>query len=488
MLDGFKFGISLEEHALEFYSTHPAIQWRQVITDPQTGNLLERTTKAKRRKEEEGELHFKIDMLRRELEVTGSFHKYYNRNIAHIGGNNHTPYTFSQFVDTVIHICQTYSINPYPAQPHSLELGVNIEPPIPTADILAHALTYRHEEHRTDNGYGRRAGDTGRLRAYDTANYYFKHYNKGLQYGLKHECYRVEIKAKRMQYFASKGQPIKSLADLLNPEIIFPFGQYLIKAHSNIQFDTSMFPISSYKGWNAYDKRAWNRLKDKREITKLRKAKAEKDVKARNRLYKRMRELLSTRPEVDYLTEIENRIAHKLQEINIVTDEVRAKITSFLSLYSPDQSESVFNLLTISNNPPSVLELMPLNERLQAIDKEREGERPATITARPTRGVPRPKINKEDYSDKRERTAPLIIEGVRVCANPTCCKPFEPKRKDGAYCSKACRNEITNAERHPRKRKKMYQTAIKDLNKGSDLFGASSIVPFERFMTMGARN
>lgn len=147
--------------------------------------------------------------------IRGSFHK------AHQDGTNWQDYTLSQFVATVRALSDAFALRPDALRLATLEVGVNIVPPIPTADVLRAIVM-----HKTAVPVPMRTGHGIEIRH---AAYRFKVYDKAAQYR-EHvigELLRVEVKANEMrtlQRVLGKGATV---ADLLAPAAWPHLGAFL---------------------------------------------------------------------------------------------------------------------------------------------------------------------------------------------------------------------------------------------------------------------
>lgn len=61
-----------------------------------------------------------------------------------------------------------------------------------------------------------------------------------------------------------------------------------------------------------------------------------------------------------------------------------------------------------------------------------------------------PKKESPQPAEQRPRYRPVMSQGVPYCANPACPNEIVGKKRGTAFCSKRCKNAITNPERKPR--------------------------------------
>lgn len=136
-------------------------------------------------------------------EIRGSFHK------AHHGGTNWQDYTFVQFCGTVAALRDAFGLHDAGLTLAGLEVGVNIVPPIPTAEVLRSIVLHKNAHPvAMMKGHGIEIVHAG---------YRFKVYNKAAQYPqhVTGELLRVEVKVNKMRTLA--GCEVRSVADLLDP-------------------------------------------------------------------------------------------------------------------------------------------------------------------------------------------------------------------------------------------------------------------------------
>lgn len=136
-------------------------------------------------------------------EIRGSFHK------AHHGGTNWQDYTFAQFRETVATLCDAFGLHDAGLTLAGLEVGVNIVPSMPTAEVLRSIVLHKNAHPvAMAKGHGVEIVHAG---------YRFKVYNKAAQYPqhVTGELLRVEVKVNKMRTLA--GCEVRSVADLLDP-------------------------------------------------------------------------------------------------------------------------------------------------------------------------------------------------------------------------------------------------------------------------------
>ena len=143
------------------------------------------------------------------IELAGSLHKYYND-----GKHN-----FNQFGRKEAEIALKRLIGvsglelPY-YKVESVEVGVNLMPPIPSDDIINNALMYKRKPFEA-----KYCTDEGNYRQATLSEYWVKFYNKRLHYEIQgydigHEILRFELKINKMRVLAK--YRIFTLEDLMN--------------------------------------------------------------------------------------------------------------------------------------------------------------------------------------------------------------------------------------------------------------------------------
>lgn len=144
--------------------------------------------------------------------IRGSFHKFHHL------GTNLQDYTFTQFGETVATLCDAFGLHPAGLFITTLEVGVNIVPPMPTPDVLR-CIVLHKDKAPTPMREGRG------IEIAHTA-YRYKIYDKAHQYRLPGELLRFELKATRMRPL----QPmrVRTVADLLDLATWHRLGAFLL--------------------------------------------------------------------------------------------------------------------------------------------------------------------------------------------------------------------------------------------------------------------
>ncbi|MDA7694537.1 hypothetical protein N8817_07090, partial [Flavobacteriaceae bacterium] len=142
------------------------------------------------------------------IEVSGSLHKYYND-----GKHNYNQFGRKEAEIALKRLIEVTGLQlPY-YKVRSVEVGVNLMPPIPSDDIINNALMYKRKpfeaKHRNDEG------NYNQVKLYE---YLVKLYNKRLHYEIQgydigHEILRFELKINKMRMLAK--YRVFTLEDLL---------------------------------------------------------------------------------------------------------------------------------------------------------------------------------------------------------------------------------------------------------------------------------
>lgn len=138
------------------------------------------------------------------LEMRGSFHKLCQ-------GDNWQDFTHANYKRTVGAFCDTYGLFKGALHLLNVELGVNVEPPVPTEEMLSRVLF-----HRTTRPIPMKPPAKG-IVVMREGNYRLKVYDKAAQYGMPFDLMRFEVHVDRMGMLHNLG--IHTAADLCDPEV-----------------------------------------------------------------------------------------------------------------------------------------------------------------------------------------------------------------------------------------------------------------------------
>lgn len=140
-------------------------------------------------------------------EIKGSWHKYFNN-----GEHNSNDFAIEDFYNVTQHLSSLFKVDLFRCRLMSLEVGVNISPPIRTKEVLNNLLTHRKEL------FSRQLGNHKRYYEAKHQRYYVKIYDKAKQYQRQGQILRYELKYVRM--YDHKENGIVYLNDLLKPKSI----------------------------------------------------------------------------------------------------------------------------------------------------------------------------------------------------------------------------------------------------------------------------
>jgi hypothetical protein len=156
------------------------------------------------------------------IEVRGSFHCHY------YGGKNWKPFTLAQLTATVDEFCDAFSVFAGELQLVNLEIGINVRPPIPVANLLPLALF-----HKTQLPSGMEGTDRG-IVFYHPGRYRVKLYDKGHQYPEAGDLIRFEVHIDRKAIFHAIG--IRTFDDLTRPEVWEAAKLFLLERFDEVFF------------------------------------------------------------------------------------------------------------------------------------------------------------------------------------------------------------------------------------------------------------
>ena len=143
------------------------------------------------------------------IELAGSLHKYYND-----GKHNYNQFGIKEAEIALKQLIEVTRLQLPCYKVRSVEVGVNLTPPIPSDDIINNALMYKRKpfeaKHRNDEG------NYIQVKLYE---YLVKLYNKRLHYekqgyDIGHEILRFELKINKMRVLSK--YKVFTLEDLMN--------------------------------------------------------------------------------------------------------------------------------------------------------------------------------------------------------------------------------------------------------------------------------
>ena len=147
--------------------------------------------------------------LRSYIELAGSLHKYYNA-----GKHNYNQFGIKEAEIALKQLIEACGLNLFDFKVDSVEIGVNLMPPIPSDDIINNALMYKRKPFEA-----KYCTDEGNYRQATLSEYWVKFYNKRLHYKIQgydigHEILRFELKINKMRMLAK--YRVFTLEDLMN--------------------------------------------------------------------------------------------------------------------------------------------------------------------------------------------------------------------------------------------------------------------------------
>ena len=143
------------------------------------------------------------------LELAGSLHKYYND-----GKHNYNQFGRKEAEIALKRLIEVTGLELPIFKVESVEVGVNLMPPIPSDDIINNALMYKRRPFEA-----KYCTDEGNYKQVKLSDYWVKLYNKRLHYekqgyDIGHEILRFELKINKMRVLAK--YRVFTLKDLLN--------------------------------------------------------------------------------------------------------------------------------------------------------------------------------------------------------------------------------------------------------------------------------
>ncbi|MFY9243931.1 MAG: hypothetical protein WAO74_13000, partial [Polaribacter sp.] len=188
----------------------------------------------------------------RRLTIEGSLHKYWNN-----GAHNFNDFGIGEVYKVVNELEYLFNIDISFCTLRQLEIGVNINPPVSTKQILKACIKYKTNDikwvYTSDEGnYIQATNQRHFIKIYDKKTHYT---NKGFQ--IENDIMRIEKKWRKMVELNDKG--IYTLKDLLNYGLS-NFKQDLLKEWSNVLY----CDFNTVKGTKYEDKYTnvnwWERL------------------------------------------------------------------------------------------------------------------------------------------------------------------------------------------------------------------------------------
>lgn len=145
------------------------------------------------------------------LYISGSLHKYWNSLQTGIE-QNYNDFPFPSLVSSIMDICDRFNLDPVNCKIENIEIGVNINPPVPVNEVLRSVINHKGKpftQEHSENKYFRECKHN---------RYIIKIYNKGLQFKRKENILRFEVRFIKLEDL--KTYNLSTLSDLLQPDKI----------------------------------------------------------------------------------------------------------------------------------------------------------------------------------------------------------------------------------------------------------------------------
>lgn len=175
---------------------HPLLEFTSIFNES-TGEL------SQRKKAEYKGIQFIAD--HRTVRIQGSFHKFWNEGL-----HNYNDFGVCNLSRTLNEISQTFNFDLATARLENLEVGVNLELPFSTSNVLTNLISHRNQKFRDMDLRD------GQLMVADHNRYRVKIYDKGRQFNLQKDLLRIELHYNRM--FDLSKNNIQFLSDFLSKD------------------------------------------------------------------------------------------------------------------------------------------------------------------------------------------------------------------------------------------------------------------------------
>jgi len=319
------------------------------------------------------------------VHLDGSLHKYWNN-----GQHNYNDYFFTDLQQTIDELRENLKINTDRSLLNNLEFGVNIQTKYTFEDVSRSIVDYKGEPFHPFTMTGAKGIEC------ETDNFYIKIYDKGHQYDQPGNLLRIEIKVRKMKFFADRGIKINSLSSLLNYSEIIKLKGAIRGIFDDILFTDYNIPQNKLTPANRLvlsqggNQKYWEHLKPK-----------SKDFKKGNK------------------DEYEKKRKKYQNE--------RKYFKNLVAKYSTSPIQKDISIL-IENK---------CNELLKIVDKFPE----CKPTSKINESGQIPPYNIVGY-------CPTTAKDTRVCL--TCGNDISHKRKIAKFCCKKCKNDYTNPKLNPK--------------------------------------
>ncbi len=324
------------------------------------------------------------------VEITGSLHKYWTAKlIPEKGkeiwqGENYSDFSFQDLIACIANLSQTFNFKPLQARLHVVEFAVNISPVFNPFEFCGSLIASGNKPFAEME---RKANQPEIGFICKKQRYWLKIYDKGKQYKTETPILRFEVKAKKMLFLSATG--IKYLSDLEDKSKMEKLEAVLMERFDDLLIndciDTSELSIIEKEIYNTCSNpQVWKKLK----------------AWKRARLKPKFRLIIEKYGKHKWIDPTRRMIAEKWRMLLALNSPTANNLTS------PAQTRPA-NKLTGGQVKGENVPLQQIN----LLGKEIENSTPQT---------------------------PI----KRQCA--ICSSDISPKKSNCLYCSKKCRNAVSN--------------------------------------------
>ncbi|WP_319229694.1 hypothetical protein [Draconibacterium orientale] len=153
--------------------------------------------------------------------LMGSLHCFRNK-----GQHNYNDFSLNHLEELIINLKHTFHFDPTKARINNIEIGVNINLPFSPTILIDSLIMYKNHRFNLKDEPGMYFAEC------QQTQFFIKVYNKGLQYNLKENVLRFEVKYITTEHLNGKG--ITTLADLIKPGTNAILKDILIEKYNSI--------------------------------------------------------------------------------------------------------------------------------------------------------------------------------------------------------------------------------------------------------------
>jgi len=246
----------------------------------------------------------------------------------------------------IIAYWNNFKINPFENVLNNLEFGVNILANCNISNLFKMILKHKGKSFQKFNING----SIGIECIHN--DYIIKMYAKGKQYNIPDNILRIEIKAIKMKFFEDKEINIKVIANLLNKTNIDALGKVLLSMWDNIQLvdhaidENELTPSERLifaKGSNP-NFRECNLPNSKDYPGGNLNKEYDRKRKKYYRVQKRFKKILSKYSNSNLKSEIRILIENKWNQLSVIDDKTRDKLTDFLNQFQSQTGDKLTGL------------------------------------------------------------------------------------------------------------------------------------------------